>query len=84
MGAYCAIAVVALLAVLVARKHRVGQQGQAVGLASGVIGLVLVAVMVSPAALLPVLGGAIGAAVAGAGLGLALSETTRMVRTGVR
>ena len=84
VSAYCAIAVTVMVATLAARGHHIGRPGQFVGIASGVTGLGLsgVAVLASSAVLPMVAGGAIGAGLIGAGLGLALSEAVKDLPAG--
>lgn len=79
--AYCAIAVTVMVAVPAGRGHHIGRPGT---FASGVTGLGLsgVAVLASSAVLPMVAGGAIGAGLIGAGLGLALSEAVKALPAG--
>ena len=73
-----------MIAVPAARGHHIGRPGKFVGTASGITGLGLsgVAVLASSAILPVVAGGAIGAGLIGAGLGLALSETVKALPAG--
>lgn len=82
--AYCAIAVTVMVAVPAGRGHHIGRPGTFVGIASGVTGLGLsgVAILASSAVLPMVAGGAIGAGLIGAGLGLALSEAVKALPAG--
>lgn len=84
VSAYGAITVTVMVAVLAARGHHIGRPGQFVGITSGVTGLGLpaVAVLASSAILPMVAGGAIGAGLIGAGLGVALSETVKALPAG--